>query len=609
MTARITGQFQDFEGKPLSGVLELVPRVTHATVPGSRAVHLPATEVVALDAQGRVDLQVVAPAPGSNPTDWVWEVRPRLTSEGRGVPWRPFLVHAPDGATVDLRDHVQVQAPSGEWITRGEPGPAGVPGPEGPVGPRGEVGPAGPAGLAGESGPAGAAGPQGERGAPGPAGARGPQGEQGKQGERGPIGPASSVPGPQGETGPKGEKGDPGPKAPTAVADVTVDGATLVLTFTDGTTRRVTLPTTGTGTVSPPTTGTVTPTALPSSMARRAVVLGTSHSDKTWTQSGGVWWWQVAADRAGLSILDCYAVGGMDTDGALHGWSGNTPQIVAAEQSPADLALVEFGGNDAKLGVTPDVFRQRLTQLVIRLKAAGKRVVIVFPPPLFRALQGGFGDTYATLRGVAREVAAANTAYYTDAWDAMSAGGGADPAYDSGDNMHLNGAGQLAWGRAVAADLQSFAGVADPTDGVRDRYWFDPSTSMGDASQIDMGKNPDDALFHGRDGAVISAGAQDLSIFNDVSKEVGSRWEISYAYRVEAGSTEDGAIGVQVEWPGPVMHDLPGKARLVGQEGVRRVEMVVPASATDACVAALRIPAAAKGLRLRVGQLGARRVA
>ena len=391
-----------------------------------------------------------------------------------------------------------------------------------------------------------------------------------------------------------------------AVARVEVDGAALVVTMTDGTSNRVTLPTSTPTTSGPPA---VPATPLPKSAARRAVVLGTSHSDKTWTQSGGVWWWQVAADLAGISILDDYAVGGMDTEGALNGWAGNTPQIVAAEQSPADLALVEFGGNDAKLGVTPDVFRQRLTQLVIRLKAAGKRVVIVFPPPLFRALQGGFGDTYATLRGVAREVAAANTAYYTDAWDAMSAGGGADPAYDSGDNMHLNGAGQLAWGRAVAADLQAFAGVADPTDGVRDRYWFDPSTSMGDASQIDMGKNPDDALFHGRDGAVISAGAQDLSIFNDVSKEVGSRWEISYAYRVEAGSTEDGAIGVQVEWPGPVMRDLPGRARLVGQEGVRRVEMVVPASATDACVAALRIPAAAKGLRLRVGQLGARRVA
>lgn len=402
----------------------------------------------------------------------------------------------------------------------------------------------------------------------------------------------------------------PATTAARCVRSVALDGSSLVFSFTDETVEKVDLSALGgtTGETQPPGSG-ITPTPVPITVARRAVVLGTSHSDKTWTQSGGVWWWQVAADLAGITVLDDYAVGGMDTEGALNGWSGNTPQIVAAEQSPADLALVEFGGNDAKLGVTPDVFRQRLTQLVIRLKAAGKRVVLVFPPPLFRAFQGGFGDTYATLRGVAREVAAANTSYYTDAWDAMSTDGGANPAYDSGDNMHLNGAGQLAWGRAVAADLQAFAGVTDPVDGVRDRYWFDPSTSMGDASHIAMGKNPDDALFHGQDGAVISAGAQDLTIFNEVSKEAGSRWEISYAYRVEVGSTEDGATGVQVEWPGPVMRDLPGRARLVGQEGVRRVEMVVPASATDACVAALRIPAAAKGLRVRVGQLGARRIA
>ena len=102
MTARITGQFLDFEGKPLSGVLELVPRVRHATVKGSQALHLPATEVVALDAEGRVDVTVVAPGPGSNPTDWVWEARPRFTSEGRGVPWRPFLFHVADGQTTDL---------------------------------------------------------------------------------------------------------------------------------------------------------------------------------------------------------------------------------------------------------------------------------------------------------------------------------------------------------------------------------------------------------------------------------------------------------------------------------------------------------------------------
>lgn len=274
MTARITGTFLDFEGKPLSGVLELVPRVTHATVPGSRAVHLPATEVVLLDADGCVDLTVVAPAPGSNPTDWVWEAHPRFTSEGRGVPWRAFLVHAGDGETIDLHDYAPVQVTTGEWVTRGERGPvgpqgaAGAPGERGPAGapgtqgepgdrgpvgaqgepgavgpkgdrgpagptgpqgatgqagPQGEAGPVGPAGLQGEPGehgrqgevgPTGPAGPQGEKGAPGNTGAQGPRGEQGPQGATGLTGPT----GPVGPAGPRGEKGDAGAPGTTLTA-------------------------------------------------------------------------------------------------------------------------------------------------------------------------------------------------------------------------------------------------------------------------------------------------------------------------------------------------------------------------------------------------------
>ena len=242
MTARITGQFQDFEGKPLSGVLELVPRVTHATVPGSRAVHLPATEVVKLDPQGRVDLTVVAPAPGSNPTDWVWEARPRFTSEGRGVPWRPFLFHVADGQTTDLVEHTPVQTTTGEWITQGVPGrglaslqgvdgrviatytdgtvedvaalPASVPGPQGPKGadstvpgPRGERGPQGDRGDVGPRGPAGQ-----DSTVPGPTGPRGDRGDTGPAGPAGPKGADSTVPGPVGPVGPAGPKGDPGPQ-------------------------------------------------------------------------------------------------------------------------------------------------------------------------------------------------------------------------------------------------------------------------------------------------------------------------------------------------------------------------------------------------------------
>lgn len=199
MTARITGTFLDFEGKPLSGVLELVPRVTHATVPGSRAVHLPATEVVALDPAGRVDLTVVAPGPGSNPTDWVWEVRPRLTSEGRGVPWRPFLVHAEEGEAVDLHDYAPVQTTTGTWITRGEDGKPGEPG---------------------------APGRPGEPGAPG---------KPGDPGE----------PGKPGEPGRPGEPGKPGADGRGITSVTTTDGR-LVVTYTDGiTTDLGALPTGG----------------------------------------------------------------------------------------------------------------------------------------------------------------------------------------------------------------------------------------------------------------------------------------------------------------------------------------------------------------------------
>ena len=205
MTARITGTFLDFEGKPLSGVLELVPRVTHATVPGSRAVHLPATEVVLLDAEGCVDLTVVAPAPGSNPTDWVWEAHPRFTSEGRGVPWRAFLVHAGDGETVDLHDYAPVQVTTGEWVTRGERGPVG---PQGAAGAPGERGPAGVPGAQGEPGERGPVGPQGEAGPVGPTGLQGEPGERGQQGDVGPTGPA----GPQGEKGAPGNTGAQGPR-------------------------------------------------------------------------------------------------------------------------------------------------------------------------------------------------------------------------------------------------------------------------------------------------------------------------------------------------------------------------------------------------------------
>lgn len=244
MSGSVVGVFEDFERTPLSGVVSLVPVVSHATVPGSVALHLPAVETRALNDEGRVRFDnLVCPEPGSNPVSWVWTVRPLLTSGGRGVPSKPFRIEVRDGETTDLRDFVPVQSSTGEWVTRGEPGrgvdsldavegrlwatytdgttadvaalPEGVPGPPGPQGEPGPVGPRGEVGATGPAGPAstvpGPTGPTGAKGDPGPAG---PQGAPGAEGVAGPVGPA----GPQGVAGPAGPAGAdstaPGPPGP-----------------------------------------------------------------------------------------------------------------------------------------------------------------------------------------------------------------------------------------------------------------------------------------------------------------------------------------------------------------------------------------------------------
>lgn len=348
-------------------------------------------------------------------------------------------------------------------------------------------------------------------------------------------------------------------------------------------------------------------TPLPSAPARRAVVLGTSHSDTTWTEAGGVWWWQMAADRAGLTVLDSYAVGGMDTPGALNGWSGATPQIVSAEKSTADLALVEFGGNDVKNGVTADQYAANLTTMANRLKATGKRVIFVFPPPLFAEMKAGSDATYTAFRERMKQVASATGSYYVDAWDALKdpATGACRTAYDSGDHVHLNGDGQLAFGAAVASAVQSFAGVTDPYDGTRDVYWFGGNTTQGDVAQVAQGTNPNDALFKGGSGAVLSGGA-DIAVFYQIGSTPGDRYEVAYAYRVETAGTAS-AYQATMDWPAATQTNYPQRDRLVGQYGVRRREVTIPPEATAGRVYALNL-AAGTGTRLRIGMLGIKKL-
>ena len=72
MTGRIVGRFLDHTGAPLQGEVELVPLVRTVTRAGMDAVYLPARQVVPLDVAGRLDLEVVAPGEGMNPSGWVW---------------------------------------------------------------------------------------------------------------------------------------------------------------------------------------------------------------------------------------------------------------------------------------------------------------------------------------------------------------------------------------------------------------------------------------------------------------------------------------------------------------------------------------------------------
>lgn len=360
-------------------------------------------------------------------------------------------------------------------------------------------------------------------------------------------------------------------------------------------------------------------TPLPSTVTRRALIMGDSHSDWYWSQAGGVWWWQTAADLAGLTIVDNVAVGGMTTRDALKGWATKTnhpdvAQIVQAEASDADLVMLEFGGNDLVQGIPTTEFRSNLTEIITRLQKTGKRVLVVAPPPLFADFHAQYGTQYEALRKIDQEVATATGAYYTDGWDLVGTGpGGSLPGrYDSGDGVHMNSDGQLAYGKAVAAKVQQVAGITNPFDGTRDKPWFE--WMQGDTAAVTQQAGPDDSLFQGaQTGLVVSRAAEvtsdDAVVYYSVSAEAGSRWEVSYAYRME-GAAYPGTYASESwsDWPMSRTTKLPGHLALVGQEGVRRYETTIPDDAKDGRVFALRVPRSAGDLRLRVGALGLRKI-
>lgn len=406
--------------------------------------------------------------------------------------------------------------------------------------------------------------------------------------------------------------------AERCVDGVVLEGSNLVLSFTDGTSESVDLSALkgAAGENETPGSG-ITPTPAPNTEARRAVILGDSHSDTAWPQADGVWWWQTAADLSGVTVLDVYAAGGMTTRDALNGWDDNeggltTPQIVQAEASGADLAIMEFGGNDVSNGIDATEYRANLTEMTQRLMASGKRVLIMAPPPLFAGAEERIVAQYAEYRRIDEEVAAACSAYYVDAWDAIGTGpGGSLPSsYDSGDHIHMNSYGQMALGEAIAPNLQRVAGVVDPYDGVRDIRWFGWETVQGDKNLVLSEPGPQDALFKGAEVAVVTTPAEDtnaaVTIYSEFNSTPGAVWEVSYAYRIESSTGRANITPSLAVWPGGFVTEYPQRDRLVGLEGVRRYEVTIPEEATDGAAFFLNLPAVAGKLTARIGMLGMR---
>lgn len=426
----------------------------------------------------------------------------------------------------------------------------------------------------------------------------------------------------------------------TGVASVAVEGNNLVVTMAEGAVSRFPLPSAGLSRedvqgiartvaqavvseyVTTPPPAPAFPrgkTPVPSTPARRAIILGDSHSDWFWPQAAGVWWWQVAADLAGLTIVDNVAVGGMTTAHALAGWGTDTehpdvPQIEQAEASDADLAILEFGGNDVAGGMSAEQYRANLTEIVQRLQRSGKRVIVTAPPPLFAGADESVRALYARFREVDREVADAMGAYYTDAWDKVgTAAGGALPArFDSGDGVHMNGTGQLALGLALAPALQAFAGVSEPLDAPRDIRWYGWESTLGDKTLNISEIGPDDDLFRGQEITRLSAppaSGEELTIHYNVPGGPGTRWEITYAYRVVSASSGQGGMeNTYADWPGGTETKYRDRVRLVGQQGVRRLETTVPDSATESRAFFITLPPASQGLQVLVSKLGMRQL-
>ena len=136
VTGRFMSQQEQGESpRPLSGRVVFQAR-THArgdsTMWGaSPRVGYVVNGLLCEDPEGAYPgVRLLAPSEGVQPSSWSVLVSPALRDDhGSPVSWRGFDVVLVPGGTVDLVDAAPVPDPvTGEYVVRGEPGPAGEPG-------------------------------------------------------------------------------------------------------------------------------------------------------------------------------------------------------------------------------------------------------------------------------------------------------------------------------------------------------------------------------------------------------------------------------------------------------------------------------------------------
>lgn len=239
-----------------------------------------------------------------------------------------------------------------------------------------------------------------------------------------------------------------------------------------------------------------------------------------------------------------------------------------------DLAIIEFGLNEALLGTTTATFKTHLTTLATDMINLGASVLIVAAPPPNTATIAE--ATWTTFRVAMEEVATALSCGFLDMvdyWPSYAA----NSAFYYYDNVHPNQAGHIDMARAIITaavepvdpsaatitptDISNLGGWWDASDAASFTYhsgglvsqWNDRSGNSNHFTQPTSGNAPDRkstvngqyaVLFDGVDnwlgaGDVLDLGTSSLSVFMVVRRNaVGANHSLIGKYKI---TPSDGA--------------------------------------------------------------------